>query len=541
MHQVTVSRDMWKRKAIERADHEHYLARELRRVKQERDGYKKSAKMLAVEVDRLQKQVNISTIENKVDLIFVSLRLFLVARIGFRAVSRVLSVLSGELGLEKSPCTQTIINWVMRLTISRLQNFPQQNGTQIVGDPFSNGYIWVIDISIGLGSGKILTVLALSVRHHQLSTGAPTLQNVICVGVCVADSWTGIDVAAFLQRLIAVTGRPAAFLKDGGKELGKAVEVLGSKGFPSLEIDDISHVVANILKHEYADHPCFDSFLTCCGTAAKKLKQTVLGCIAPPKVSVKARFMNLHRLVRWADKLLAHSPIGRSKEGSLLAKLRTGMNDLPQHKAFIRNFLRDATPLLQCQKILKTEGLTKSVWEQCNEAIKGIPPTSPLRAEFSAWGEKHLAIAETLCSDGFGLPVCSDIIESMYAVGKEHGTGEIMDANRIAMRLPAMCGAVTKDDAQRVAHTSVREQEKLTQQISSLTHQRRSTLPHPGSLEHLKDDSNKHIEMIPRAGNPAKNADIHDISKTYRKDSGPVKPKHHQTITLTEEEYAAVV
>ena len=116
-----------------------------------------------------------------------------------------------------------------------------------------------------------------------------------------------------------------------------------------------------------------------------------------------------------------------------------------------------------------------------------------------------------------------------------------MDANRIAMRLPAMCGAITRDDALRVANTSVRDQESLTQQFSSLTRQRRSILPHPGSLEQLEDDHNKHIEMIPRAGTPTKNAVIHDISKTCRKGNRPTNLKHHQMITLTDEEYAVVV
>jgi hypothetical protein len=36
------------------------------------------------------------------------------------------------------------------------------------------------------------------------------------MAVSVADSWTGESIAAFLGRLIASAGRPAAYLKDGG-------------------------------------------------------------------------------------------------------------------------------------------------------------------------------------------------------------------------------------------------------------------------------------------------------------------------------------
>jgi len=74
----------------------------------------------------------------------------------------------------------------------------------------------MIDMSIGLGTGKILTVLAINAHHHQLSPSAPGLHDVHCMAVSVADSWTGESIAAFLGRLIASAGRPAAYLKDGG-------------------------------------------------------------------------------------------------------------------------------------------------------------------------------------------------------------------------------------------------------------------------------------------------------------------------------------
>jgi hypothetical protein len=56
----------------------------------------------------------------KVDVVLLALQLFLVARIGFRAVSRVLSLLAWALGIKKAPCPQTVINWVMRLSIVRI-------------------------------------------------------------------------------------------------------------------------------------------------------------------------------------------------------------------------------------------------------------------------------------------------------------------------------------------------------------------------------------------------------------------------------------
>ena len=77
----------------------------------------------------------------------------------------------------------------------------------------------MIDISIGLGTGKILAVLAGDAQHHQLAAGALSLEQVHCLGVSVAPRWTGEAIAQVLKRLITVIGRPAAYLKDGGSEL----------------------------------------------------------------------------------------------------------------------------------------------------------------------------------------------------------------------------------------------------------------------------------------------------------------------------------
>jgi hypothetical protein len=41
--------------------------------------------------------------------------------------------------------------------------------------------------------------------------------------VSVAASWTGETIADLLQRVILVIGRPAAYLKDCGSALQKAI------------------------------------------------------------------------------------------------------------------------------------------------------------------------------------------------------------------------------------------------------------------------------------------------------------------------------
>jgi hypothetical protein len=97
------SRDNWKQKAASRAEKNRYQSKELTRVKAERDKFKKELKENRARMHQLESQGRVVVIQSKVDLVFLALQLFVVARIGFRAVSRVLGIVMGALGLKKSP------------------------------------------------------------------------------------------------------------------------------------------------------------------------------------------------------------------------------------------------------------------------------------------------------------------------------------------------------------------------------------------------------------------------------------------------------
>ncbi len=515
-------RDDWRSKAVTAKTSLRYKKKEHRRIKRERDAYKHELRNAKLEIEELKKQKPGLTVSNKTSLVFLALQLFLIARISFRGIARVLSVLAPWLGLNKVPCTQTIINWVTRLTIARMKDtlpaIHPETGIRL----FSNGFILIMDASIGLGKGKIMTVLALDSNHYLHNPGvAPSLQHVNCVAVCVADTWTGETLEVLLEKVIEQIGKPLAYLKDGGTDLGKAVRLLGEKNISSLSLDDVSHVVANLLKHEYNKHPLFDVFISTCGKVSKMLKQTILACLAPPKATTKARFMNLHRLVKWASRLLNLSPKGRASKGSLLQKLRDCFDRLPQCKTFINDFLLDVGPLMACQEILKNKGLSKKSVDQCRPIINRIP-NAFIREGFMDWLERHLMMANTLGLDQHGMPISSDCIESLFGVAKRHGTGEIKDANRIAMRIPVLCGALTWQDAESVLNISVKEQQEWDGSASSLTKQRREVLEQGGSLEKIsRDDAKPNVELIASSKSGQNRPKRNDKTMAYQNNSEP--------------------
>jgi hypothetical protein len=519
--QLRQSREQWKRKAKERAEHNRSLRKELARIRQERDRSHQAHRETQERLRQQEAQAQGLVVPHKVDLVWRALRLFLEVRISFRAVSRVLQLLAEGCGITKAPCPQTVINWVTRLALVRFEAARLLQGRPLRAAPFSNGLIWMIDISIGLGMGKMLAVLAVDAQHHALAPGALALDRVHCLGISVADSWTGETIADLLSRLIAQLGRPAASLKDGGGDLRKAVAFLEEEGLASPCIDDISHAVAAMLKRYYHAHPAFETFVSACGRVSGHLKHTILACVVPPKVRTKARFMNVHALFTWADRVLHLSPSGGAKTGSPLAKLRACLDQLPACKALITRFRGDASGLLACQQIVKRQGLSHATLAQC-EPLLATMPSAALRRECRAYLVYQLEIATTLGLDHIGLPISSDAIESLFGVAKRHGVGETQDASRMALRLPAFCGLPTREEAAQVLDVSVARQQACTGQVISLTTQRREVLGHPERLESLRfTQGTPQVELLASPKNRSNHPNIVQISNSYEELSGP--------------------
>jgi hypothetical protein len=521
LFKVKHSRHQWKHKATQRGDQNRYQRKQIARLTAERNQATTTLKVTQARLRQLESQPQALVSRPKVEVVFLALQLFFVARIGFRAVSRVLSLLAWALGIKSAPCPQTIINWVIRLSIVRIEAARTLKGLPLSQAPFTNGLIWMLDISIALGTSKMLAVLACDAQHHQCTPGALSLERVHCIGVGVAASWSGETIAELLKRLIAQMGRPAASLKDGGSELQKAVDLLGEQGLSSPCLDDISHAVAGMLKRVYQAHPSFETFLSACGRVSGKLTHTILACLAPPTVRTKARFMHVHRLFTWAERLLKLSPPGGAKTGSTLAKLRACLDQLPACKALIKRFRADALGLLECQKILKIKGLSHDSRAQCEPLIETMP-SSALRQEFRAYLDFELETATTLGLDHIGLPISSDAIESLFGVAKRHGAGETPDAYRMALRLPALCGLPTREEAEQVLDVSVARQQEFTGQVISLTKQRCEVLDHPERLESLSlDQANPHMELIASSKSRSNHQNIVQISTAYEERYGP--------------------
>jgi hypothetical protein len=74
---------------------------------------------------------------------------------------------------------------------------------------------------------------------------------------------------------------------------------------------------------------------------------------------------------------------------------------LPTCKALIKRFRADASGLLECQKILKTKGLSADTRSQCEPLIDAMP-SAAVRLEWRAYLAVQLETAKRLGLDHVG-------------------------------------------------------------------------------------------------------------------------------------------
>ena len=313
-------------------------------------------------------------------MVHLALQLFLVARISFRAVCRVLSLLAFAPGPSKSAPALKPSSIGSSDSRSSVWTLPESRASPSSQAPFTNGLIWLIDISIGLGAGKILAVLAFAAQHHHLTPGAPALQHAHCSGC----PWPTPGPATRLPSSRALDrpgGPPSRLPQRRGSELHKAVALLDEQGLASPCIDDISHAAAGHAQAVYQASSGLRELCVGLWAGVGKAQADASGVFGAASVRTKARFMHVHRLC-------SPGPIGcsscRHPGGPAVPSSPTACQpgSTANLRASSHGFKRDAKVCLPARRFSKPRGSSQDTLAQCEPLIEAMP-SAALRLEFA--------------------------------------------------------------------------------------------------------------------------------------------------------------
>ena len=372
--------------------------------------------------------------------------------LSFRASSKVLrAFLLVAAGLISwVPHFTTGIGWALRLGLYCLQQAQR---------PLDEPWVCIADFTIQIGCKKALIVLRVPVSA--VSQGkALTLRQVEVIGLRLGETWNGDRVNTVLLSLFERCGWPSHVVSDCGSDIKKGiVETLLEAPNRASWISDVSHVVANALKHYYAKLSLFQQFQSLCTRIRHRLQPTRFAFLLPPKARAKGRFLSASRQAEWGLQTLAYLEAKErehSPEAEALAQALRGLKSL---KLFLMTFVRNTTCLNQVMKIVKTQGLSAVSMQACQEALGDLPLRSPIRKEVSQYLQHYVPVVESSESPLLG---SSDVIESLIGKAKQrleaNGRSEL---NKSILLIPCLCGELTQDLVAE-ALTTVRVQDVTT-------------------------------------------------------------------------------
>ncbi len=372
--------------------------------------------------------------------------------LSFRASSKVLRsfLLVGTGLISWVPHFTTGIGWALRVGLHCLQQAQH---------PLDAQWVCIADFTIQIGSKKALIVLRVPVSA--LSMGkALTLKQVEVIGLSLGEAWNGARVNTVLRALFERCGWPSHVVSDCGSDIKKGiVDTLLDAPHRASWISDVSHFVANALKHYYAKLALFQQFQSLCTRMRHRLQQTRFAFLLPPQARAKGRFLNVSRQAEWGLQTLAYLEVKERERSPEATALAQALRGLKPFKMFLTTFVRNTTCLNEVMKIVKTQGLSTESMQACQERLSALPARSPIRKEVSHYLQHYGPVVELSASPLLG---SSDVIESLIGKAKQRLEADgRRELNKSILLIPCLCGELTQDLVAE-ALTTVRVQDVTT-------------------------------------------------------------------------------
>jgi hypothetical protein len=229
-----------------------------------------------------------------IDIICLFIRLVMNG-VSLRGATRVLDVIAEAFGLPMDiPDWTTGRLWLMRLGHATL-TMPLEH---------ADDWVWLVDHSVQIGQEKCLVVLGIRLRDLPKPGECLGHHDLHLIALVVRKSWTRQEVDEAFEQAVKRTGTPRAIVDDHGADLHGGVQFFQERHEQTLEIYDIKHKAACLLKHRLEKDPRWQEFQRQIGQTRCAVQQTELAFLVPPAPKAKARFMNLQPLLEWADGVL---------------------------------------------------------------------------------------------------------------------------------------------------------------------------------------------------------------------------------------------
>ena len=375
----------------------------------------------------------------------------------YRAASLVFSTLTG-LGIATGPCAETIRLWLLRVGLFLLRR-PL---------PKYQDWVYLLDLTIQLGQHKCLVILGVSLAQFRRNGCRLNHHDVYVLSVQVLTHCTAKTIKQNLTRVQKRTGTPLEVVSDHGHDVSGGIRLFQGK-FPTVtEIYDITHGLANLLKHHLEGDAQWAGFVKDCQRTRQQLQQTAGSFLQPPAWRQKARYLNLDGHLRWANDMLlllkAEADVVLAEQ--LGCSVKQSRAWLDEKLGWLRGCQEDVRQWSYFQKVVKTaeeeikhHGLRRCSWRRIRQVLADETPGSEREKRFRQQTLKLVREQGEKVPAGQCYVGSTDVLESLFGKYKdlaEHGPSREITAN--VLLIPLFATALTAD-LLRAALESVHEQD----------------------------------------------------------------------------------
>jgi hypothetical protein len=279
--------------------------------------------------------------------------------VSLRGVPRVLTLLAEAFGWSLAiPHWTTGRLWLLRLGHALLTGALER----------STDWAWLIDHSVQIGQEKCLVIVGLRLRDLPKPGVCLQHTDLHLIALVPRKSWTRQEVDDHLEQASQRTGIPRVIVDDHGGDLAGGVALFQKRHAETVEVYDAKHQAACLLKGRLEKNPRWQQFQQQVAQTRCAIQQTELAFLVPPSPKPKARFMNLHATLRWAQQVLAvlQQPPAVVREQVRPERLQEKLGWLPEYAADLAEWsewqqvVNIAVACVNRQGVYR--GVAKQVW-----------------------------------------------------------------------------------------------------------------------------------------------------------------------------------
>jgi hypothetical protein len=297
--------------------------------------------------------------------------------------------------------------WLLRVGLHKL-NRPKEQASD---------WVWIIDHSNQIGTERCLLILGVRVSQLPLPgkdypLRLEQMEPIELEPVAVSDKQV---VFRQLEASAVKCGVPCAIIDDHGGDVAGGVQLFREAHPETIEIYDITHKSACMLKVRLENDEQWKAFAANAGKTKCNIQQTEWAFLVPPSQRSKARFMNLGTLIAWGAKTLAivDNPGPEVLQHGTQERLQEKLGWLRQFREPLRVWSEMERTIDVTVDFVRTQGLYREAAKDLRKRLRKLT-VGPSARGLGKDLVQFVADQARQVRPGERLPACSEVIETCF-------------------------------------------------------------------------------------------------------------------------------